>query len=102
MKYTLCLTSFISTTPDKPAAPGTPEVMGTDKSSVALKWSPPTTDGGAPVGYVIEYRRANSPSWHRANSTPIEESTFTVTGLKVISLFLGLTIVLELVNFRKQ
>ena len=72
---------FISV--EKPGQPGTPEIMGTDKSSVALKWSPPTMDGGAPVsGYIIEYRRRGSFQWKRANSIPCEEATFSVTGLK--------------------
>lgn len=56
--------------------------MGTDKSSVALKWSPPSKDGGDAVDYVIEYRRRGSPTWKRANSVPVQETNFSVTGLK--------------------
>ena len=57
--------------------------MGMDKSSVLLKWTPPTMDGGAPVsGYIIEYRRRGSFQWKRANSIPCEEMNFSVTGLK--------------------
>lgn len=56
--------------------------MGTDKSSVALKWTPPTADGGAPVSYIIEYRRSGSSTWKRANSVPVQETNFSVTGLK--------------------
>ena len=67
---------------DKPGQPGAPEIMGTDKSSVALKWTPPTKDGGAPVSFIIEYRRRGSRTWTRANSMPIDETTFSVTGLK--------------------
>lgn len=67
---------------EKPNKTGVPEIMGTDKSSVALKWSPPTMDGGAPVDYVIEYRRKGSFTWVRANSVPVQETNFSVTGLK--------------------
>lgn len=56
--------------------------MGTDKSSVALKWSPPSSDGGDAVDYIIEYRRRGSSTWKRANSVPVQETTFSVPGLK--------------------
>jgi hypothetical protein len=56
--------------------------MGTDKSSVALKWSPPSTDGGDSVDYIIEYRRQGSSTWKRANSVPVQETNFSVPGLK--------------------
>lgn len=55
--------------------------MGTDKSSVALKWTPPTADGGAPVSYIIEFRKSGSAAWRRANSVPVQETNFSVTGL---------------------
>lgn len=65
----------------KPSQPGTPEIMGTDQSSVALKWTPPTMDGGAPVNYIIEFRRKGTSAWRRANSVPVQETNFSVTGL---------------------
>ena len=69
---------------DVPGAPGTPEITGTDKKSVALKWTPPQTDGGAPVfNYVVQYRGAGSYNWLRANeTTTVPDTTFSVTNLR--------------------
>lgn len=67
----------------KPNAPGTPEIIKTDKTSADLKWTPPTEDGGAPItNYVIEYRPSGSVRWNRANSSPVTETTFSVADLK--------------------
>ena len=56
--------------------------MGTDKTSAALKWAPPSDDGGAPVfNYIIEYRKKNSPRWTKATEATVPETTFSVTGL---------------------
>lgn len=58
--------------------------MGTDNSSVALKWAPPAEDGGAPItNYVIEYKPVDAFRWLKANETQtVMETTFSVTGLK--------------------
>ena len=58
--------------------------MGTDKSSVALKWASPTDDGGAPItNYVIEYKPTDAFRWMKANENQtVTEPTFSVTGLK--------------------
>ncbi|KAK3083483.1 hypothetical protein FSP39_023775 [Pinctada imbricata] len=67
----------------KPEAPEAPEIPGTDKSSAALKWSPPEDDGGAPIlGYHIEQRQTSSPKWTKVNDALIPENTFSVAGLK--------------------
>ncbi|GFS00827.1 titin [Elysia marginata] len=67
-----------------PGRPGTPEATGTDKSSVALKWAAPESDGGSPIlNYVVEYRPEGSSQWKRANEkTTVPDTTFSVTGLK--------------------
>ncbi|GFO38541.1 titin, partial [Plakobranchus ocellatus] len=67
-----------------PGRPGTPEATGTDKSSVALKWSAPESDGGSPItNYIVEFRPEGSSQWKRANeSTTVPDTTFSVTGLK--------------------
>lgn len=40
---------------DEPTKPGTPEIIDYDNESVTLKWTPPSSDGGAPLEkYIIE------------------------------------------------
>lgn len=70
--------------PAVPGKPGTPDVTGTDKSSVAIKWTPPETDGGSPItNYVIQYRPCGSTQWLRANETrTVTDTNFSITGLK--------------------
>ncbi|KAH9498303.1 hypothetical protein Btru_006488 [Bulinus truncatus] len=67
-----------------PGRPGVPEVTGTDRSSVALKWTAPETDGGAPIfNYVVEFRPVGTYQWIHANETlTVPDTTFSVTGLK--------------------
>ncbi|KAK7507540.1 hypothetical protein BaRGS_00001475, partial [Batillaria attramentaria] len=67
-----------------PSRPGTPDITGTDKSSVALKWAPPESDGGSPItNYVVQYRPSGTTQWIRANETmTVPDTTFSVTGLK--------------------
>ncbi|XP_046554801.1 titin-like [Haliotis rubra] len=66
-----------------PGPPGKPEVTGTDKKSVALKWAPPEEDGGSPItNYVVEYRPKDSYNWQRKSDGIVPDTTFSVTGLK--------------------
>lgn len=66
-----------------PGPPGKPEVTGTDKKSVALKWAPPEEDGGSPItSYVVEYRPKDSYNWQRKSDGIVPDTTFSVTGLK--------------------
>ena len=69
---------------DKPGPPGTPDIVGTHKSSVALKWAPPTEDGGSPVfNYALEYRSIGAFKWNQANeTTTVSETPFSITALK--------------------
>uniref|UniRef100_A0A7E4VU92 non-specific serine/threonine protein kinase n=1 Tax=Panagrellus redivivus TaxID=6233 RepID=A0A7E4VU92_PANRE len=50
---------------DPPGAPSTPEVTGYDSNMVALKWTPPRDDGGAPIiGYVVErFEKRGGGDW---------------------------------------
>lgn len=59
-------------------------MTGTDKSSIALKWITPESDGNSPIfNYVVEFRPESSTQWKRANeSVTVPDSTFSVTGLK--------------------
>jgi titin len=67
----------------KPSAPGTPDIIKTDKTSADLKWTPPTEDGGAPItNYVIEYRPSGAVHWVRANKSPVTDTTYSVADLR--------------------
>ena len=67
-----------------PGKPGTPDITGTDKSSVALKWVAPDSDGGSPItNYLVQFRLSGSTQWLLANDTvTVPDTTFSVTGLK--------------------
>lgn len=84
MHWLFCIKNescFLSAVPGRP---GIPDVTGTDKSSVALKWTAPESDGGSPIfNYVVEHRPAGSSQWIRSNETlTVPDTTFSVTGLK--------------------
>ena len=79
------LYNYFCPSTDKPGPPGMPEVTGTDNKSVALKWTVPESDGGAPIfNYVVEYRLETSRSWERANlkGDNVAETTYSVQGLR--------------------
>lgn len=69
---------------EKPGRPDTPLITGTDDSSVALKWTPPASDGGSPIfNYIIEYRSIGSYKWIQANTDKkVPELTYSVQKLK--------------------
>lgn len=51
---------------------------------MALKWTPPETDGGSPItNYVVQYRPISATQWIQANEAFIvPDTTFSVTGLR--------------------
>lgn len=58
------------------------KVTDVTRSSATLKWSAPSSDGGAPLeGYVIEKRTSTSHRWTRVNRKPIRETEFAYTDL---------------------
>lgn len=62
--------------------PGTPEITDWDKDHVDLEWTPPVSDGGAPIEkYVIEKKLANG-EWEYAEEVPAEQTKATVGHLK--------------------
>ncbi len=67
-----------------PSIPGTPAGAPAD-GRVALTWTPPLSDGGAPVtAYVVQYRRTSSPTWLTFTGGAQAQSastSATVTGL---------------------
>lgn len=68
---------------DVPGPPGTPEAVDTTPTSISLKWTPPTKDGGSPVTYyILETKGRFSTRWSRVTTEEIRETTFVVKGLK--------------------
>ncbi|CAG2161698.1 unnamed protein product [Oppiella nova] len=66
---------------DEPGKPGTPEATDWDKDHVDLKWTPPASDGGAPItGYIIE-KKDKWGDWEKAVEVPGDKTTATVPGL---------------------
>jgi hypothetical protein len=63
------------------AAPGTPSITGGD-GQLTLAWTPPASDGGAPVvDYVVEHRTSPSGPWTLVPDGVSVATTATVTGL---------------------
>ncbi|KAJ8886792.1 hypothetical protein PR048_013004 [Dryococelus australis] len=68
---------------DEPGKPGTPEITDYDNESVDLKWTPPTSDGGAPIEkYIIEKKDRFKPDWEKAVEVPADQLTAKVPDLK--------------------
>ena len=69
--------------PDVPNSPENVGIRETTANSAALTWSPPSTDGGAPItGYIVEKKDQYSSRWTRVNRVPILETEMTVPDLK--------------------
>lgn len=77
--------SIIAKNPyDAAGKPGKPELEDWDVDRVDLKWTPPKSDGGAPItGYVIEKKEKFSPVWDEIHTTDVrsdldtDKQTFT-------------------------
>ncbi|CAG2106083.1 unnamed protein product, partial [Medioppia subpectinata] len=68
---------------DEPTKPGTPEIIDYDNTSVELKWSPPKSDGGAPIEkYIIEKKEKNAILWEKALEVPGSTPEGKVVDLK--------------------
>ncbi len=67
---------------DPPGKPGKPEPTTTNKTSISLKWTEPTTDGGSPIkGYVVEKKEKGDTRWTKVNREPEPDCNMKVTGL---------------------
>uniref|UniRef100_A0AC34GPF1 Twitchin n=1 Tax=Panagrolaimus sp. ES5 TaxID=591445 RepID=A0AC34GPF1_9BILA len=69
---------------DPPGAPSTPEVTSYDSNLVALKWTPPRDDGGAPIiGYVVErFEKRGGGDWAPVQNLGLVRGTEAlITGL---------------------
>ncbi|XP_062315337.1 immunoglobulin-like and fibronectin type III domain-containing protein 1 isoform X3 [Osmerus eperlanus] len=77
--------------PKKP--PGKVEdlkVTDTSYTTLSLSWTKPREEKGVqddPKGYYVEVRQAESLEWARCNVTPILLTSFTVKGLKALSMY---------------
>lgn len=69
----------ISSFPQIPSAPGTPEVVSTSRETITIKWQAPTTDGGSVIlGYHVEKKDRNSILWMRASKTLLPNTEYKV------------------------
>jgi len=68
---------------DEPGKPGTPEITDYDNESVDLKWTAPSSDGGAKIEkYIIEKKDKYKPDWEKAMEVPGNQLTAKVPDLK--------------------
>ncbi|KAJ9595175.1 hypothetical protein L9F63_013533, partial [Diploptera punctata] len=68
---------------DEPTKPGTPEITDYDNESVNLKWTKPSSDGGAPIEkYIIEKKDRFKPDWEKAIEVPGDQLEAKVPELK--------------------
>ena len=66
-----------------PGPPGVPTITTVHNTSMSLKWTAPTDDGGCPAdGYVLEYRAEGSGPWTSAADDLIPDTEYTVRRLK--------------------
>lgn len=68
---------------DEPGKPGRPELKDWDKDFVDLAWTPPKSDGGAPIEkYIIQMRDKAGRGWVDACTTPGDRTTGKVTNVE--------------------
>ncbi|XP_072180962.1 twitchin-like [Diadema setosum] len=64
-----------------PSAPGTPQISDVSATTLLLKWTPPTSDGGAEItNYIIETRDRYG-RWTRINRAQVLGTSFKVVNL---------------------
>jgi len=80
-KHILCCPAV----PDKP---GVPQLTDVKDGSMTVTWTPPDSDGGAPItGYVLEYRSEASATWKKATEKALTELKFAATGLNETEMY---------------
>uniref|UniRef100_A0AC35U477 Twitchin n=1 Tax=Rhabditophanes sp. KR3021 TaxID=114890 RepID=A0AC35U477_9BILA len=66
-----------------PGKPGAPDITDWDVDRVNLQWTPPTSDGGAPITqYIIEKKSKHSRDWQECGKVTGADTEAEVTGLK--------------------
>ncbi|CAH1802732.1 unnamed protein product [Owenia fusiformis] len=85
-KYGLKLTNKIASVDitikvqvlDKPSAPRDFEVTSVNETSIGLKWTEPSDDGGAKIiDYILENREGSRRSWNKVEKTTKTETKAT-------------------------
>jgi len=67
----------------EPGKPGTPDVTDWDADRVNLEWTPPESDGGAPITqYVIEKKGKHGRDWQECGKVAGDQTTAEILGLK--------------------
>ena len=57
---------------ETPSAPGKPDVVNSNGSTVIITWSPLVTDGGSPItNYIIEMWTTVGHEWVRINKETV-------------------------------
>ena len=67
---------------DTPSSPGAVNISDLYKDSCLLSWTPPVSDGGAPIlGYYVERRTSASPRWSRVTTQRALDTSYNVSDL---------------------
>lgn len=68
---------------DEPGAPGKPDIIDYDNTSVTLKWKKPDSDNGRPIThYLVEMKDKFSLDWTEVAKTLDSTPEVKVDGLK--------------------
>ncbi|CAD6198887.1 unnamed protein product, partial [Caenorhabditis auriculariae] len=68
---------------DEPGKPGTPDVVDWDADRVSLEWTPPESDGGAPISqYIIEKKGKHGRDWQECGKVSGDQTSADILGLK--------------------
>ncbi|KAG8239130.1 hypothetical protein J437_LFUL018920 [Ladona fulva] len=68
---------------DEPSKPGRPEIRNWDKDFVDLEWSPPKSDGGAPIEkYIVQMRDKEGRNWVDAATSSGDRTAAKVTAVE--------------------
>ncbi|XP_072046922.1 twitchin-like [Amphiura filiformis] len=67
---------------DVPGAPSKPEISDIDATKMTVTWTPPKSDGGAPItGYYVERKESSSSRWTRITKEPVLDTTLRAKDL---------------------
>nr|XP_046251316.1 immunoglobulin superfamily member 22-like [Scatophagus argus] len=67
---------------EPPGTASQPQVSNITKDTMTVSWTPPVSNGGAPVlGYILERRKKGSNMWLQVNKELLTDTKFKVEGL---------------------